>query len=960
MTPVAKKHELATLSKANKDLSLLIDEDLQKESELLQKLIKEVYEANQKVKESHTKRVQETNEKLKHLNREIDTLKKDIDDKDQATTTEQFNHLLKSKDDIYEALNSVRLFDKDYIVTHPLSTHITLLMNDIDALLSTYKDSQDSINETYLSPITKETLAFATDLFKKTETTMTQFFLDNTTFNTKKTAYLTHTESFKTLIKTINHALTDVENSRTHFFFTSEDETYLDDKIDSMYDKAITKINQKLDDLEASFKQDIETINYDLETLETETLETFKQKYKKQLESEQKTKETLEEDLDQLRFDIMKAEKNEDLKQLKTLLKQYEQKEKQNLSLYEEKVKQLAEQKIKKHRQKLLNARKHLELTHEDEKFKLLVQLEKEKIKFKESSTLFKLREDQKALEFDLQVNHALVNELKTFTTKAYQFKKHHLTFVESIKSLAYAYQTAIYKDTLDQLNTLTKAKQSVKEAELALAESLRMHAYEQDMFNARLKAAFDKTKENIGMQYQVQTHLKNKLNTEKTDHIETIKAQEDAKNDLIYEHSRIEIAEKEYELQLIKIRSLYDNEVDLTKSQAERLNIGMDVNETMVKTTVESQILFAEQQIKFAEKEYEARLENVERTKRQELEYAEQKLYKAEQPYLYEQKDIEDARDTKLEDLSYRLALFTDEKDRKKLKEQEESITAHYQEKLDALQEKRDHDQNIKRYKSQIDAAIKRADQGVKDAQDLKEKTIQTFEELLDQSKEKRDLFNKRKSGTLIPYIKKQSTTTAEQRLDEALEEAKAQRDDKIKDPKETIAQLEEKLNSLKEEKQSDTSDIDDRLATLFTEHHNTIQAIDAQKKETIKTILADIEKTKAVFSKARNEVKSLTVNSHYKDLKRTLLRQVKKAEAAFDQTLAKTKKAHTTTYKKHLKALDQKTKTLNKTLDPLIKSYKRYLKNATSSQEAKIKPIIKQLDDKRKDYKAAIEANY
>ncbi|MFW6319476.1 MAG: hypothetical protein ACOC1L_04770, partial [Bacillota bacterium] len=352
--------------------------------------------------------------------------------------------------------------------------------------------------------------------------------------------------------------------------------------------------------------------------------------------------------------------------------------------------------------------------------------------------------------------------------------------------------------------------------------------------------------------------------------------------------------------------------------------------------------------------------LENVERTKQQELEYAEQKLYKAEQPYLYEQKDIEEARDTKLEDLSYRLALFTDDKDRKKLKEQEESIKAYYQEKLDALKEKQDNDQNIKRYKSQIDAAIKRADQGVKDAQDLKEKTIQTFEELLEQSEEKLNLFNKRKSGTLIPYIEEQSTTTAKQRLDEALEEARAQRDDKIKDPQENIKRLEEKLATLKEEKQSDTSSIDDHLNTLYNMHHEKIHAIDTQTKNTIETIEENTLKTKAIFNKAHENVKSLTLNTHYKELKITLLRQVKKAEKAFDQALTKTKNAHTTTYKKHLKTLDHKAKTLNKALHPLIKSYKRYLKTATTSQEAKIKPIIKQLDDKRKDYKAAIEANY
>ena len=958
---MAKKHELATLSKANKDLALLIDEDLQKESELLQKLIKEVYEANQKVKEGHIRRVQETNQKLNHLNREIDALKKDIDTQDKEITTEQFNYLLKSKDQIFDALNTMRLFDNEYLIKHPIHTHLSMLKERIKSLITAnVKESSARFDETFLGPLTDRTLSWVERLFKDTETTFETFYTNHSNYQKATETFQDHNTRFKNSLASFENTLLEVFNERTHFYYTSTEDDFLSEKIERLYERAVGKIETRIETLKTTFEQKIQAIDDELETLEKDTLEKFKQKYAKRLESEIKLKESLQDDLKKLRFDIMKAEKTQDIKRLNQLLATYDKKEKQNLSLYQEKVKQLAKNKTKRQRDKLLKARKALELKFEDDTYKAKLQLESEKLKFKESSALFKVREDQKALENDQKVNSQLIAKIKHFETEFMQFKKAILHFSQAMHKLATVQTSTFLKDSIEELKSIEALQKSFQTLQLKLTKQLADKSHNEKIFGAHLKQALLETKENIAHQQKLQAVLKNQNTQLKRKEIDSIRAQEDAKNELIFQNTRIEIAEKEFELQLIKIQSLYENEVDLTKSQAERLNIGMGVNETMVRTTVESQILFAKQQIKFAQKEYEARLENIERARAQELEYAQQKLTKLEQPYLYERKQMLEARDSKLETLEYRLALFVEDKDRLRLEEQRDKLKDYYEQALKDLAQKQTEDPQIIRYKNQIEAAEKRAEKGRADAKALKEKTIVTFEELLQQSEEKLELFTNREDTKLVPYIESASATTAKTRLDEAVEEAKAQRDEKIEAPKKRIEELETMLKDLTVAPEAVSTETTEAIDAVAKQHLEVMEALNNELDSTIQAIQSEKAETDKTFDEAISQVESNSIVKHQSELKANLLRQVKKQEAALDQNVQKALISLEQSHKQKLKDLDQEALLLNKNLNQTIRAFKRYIKSKTTKETPKLKPIRKSLEEQRKTNKTAIEDRY
>ena len=118
---------------------------------------------------------------------------------------------------------------------------------------------------------------------------------------------------------------------------------------------------------------------------------------------------------------------------------------------------------------------------------------------------------------------------------------------------------------------------------------------------------------------------------------IKNEKIKEEANSEIIYQESLINIAKKEHELQLIKVESLYENERNLAEEQIERINLGVKVNDAFVKTTLENQLLFATQQIKCAQSEYEIRIESINLTLNQELDYANKKIDYYRQKYEYQ-----------------------------------------------------------------------------------------------------------------------------------------------------------------------------------------------------------------------------------------------------------------------------------------------------------------------------------
>ncbi len=956
---MAKKHELATLSKANRDLALLIDEDLQKESELLQKLIKEVYEANQKVKEGHLRRVEETNDKLAALNKEIDALKEDIDTR-ETSTAEQFQHLLTARDDIHASLRSLRLFDARYLRDHPFSVHLTMLKNRIKAFFATERQRDIGVGEAIIEPLKTHTLTWVEQLFDSTEDVFANRLDGETAIPSLIEKHNEGFEAFKKGLESLRQGLRIADEERTHFFYTSTEDDFFSEKIDRMYERAVGKLEQRIKESQASCEEKLARIDDELETLESDTLDQFKQKFQKRLEAEKKLRSTLQDDLKQLRFDIMTAEKQRDEKKLAALLKAYDRKEKQNLSLYEEQVKRLASQKTKRQRDKLLAQRKTIERKHEDETYKLKIQLETEKLKFKESTALFKVREDHKALENDRKVNARYVDELKRFHQGLADYNKALIRFAEGLQKIVLAEHGDFALAELKALERLNELKRTFKTLELDLAERLKTKADDEDRFVLTLQKALDETAENINYATRHKALLEKQNRQEKHADINRIRAQEDAKNERIYLEGQMEVAEKEYELQLLKIRSLYQGEIDITKSQAERLNVGMGVNEAMVRTTVESQRLFAEQQIKFAHKEYDARVENIERARAQELEYAQQKLAKAEQPYLYERKALLEERDEKLETVEYRLALFVEEKDREELESQKARLIEHYTERLEKLESDKENDALIIRYNKQIDAAEQRAKKAKEDAEGLKQKTVETFESLLKQSEEKLEMFERREDSKLIPYIESESTSTAKGRLEEALAEAKAQRDEKIAEPQGKIAAIDEKLRQLEADTAIDVEAFEAERMALAEEHYQAMQAIDARYRDEFKNLDERTQATASAFDDARKKLDTVEAKIPVESLKAELLKELKIAKSSLESATKKQLDNLQADVKATLSELDADRVQLEKALQSTIRAFKRYLKSVTRGQDPKLKPIQKRLEEEHKANITAIDAKY
>ncbi len=952
------KYALTTLSQANKDLALLIDEDLQRESELLQKLIKEVYEANQKVKDSHTKRVQETADKLNALNKEIDDLKKDIDQKDQTTTIEQFNYLLKSRDDIFEALNTVRLFNNDYIEEHPINTHLVMLKNRFIELLENRDDIQQTLPT--LDNVKELVVNYLKDLEANTEA----YFQDNFMKAPKYLEILEGENPYLTIVEPLLNKYQETFNTfitkQSHFFSTALDDDHLSEKINAMYKNTVETMEEKIARAKEKFETKYKELDAQITTIEDETLNQLKGQYERRLVDEKQMRENLQDDLKQLRFDIMSAEKRKDEKALEALLKTYEKKQKQNLSLYEEKVKRLAQTKTKRMRTKLLKARKRLELKHQDELYKLNLQLEVDKLKFTESRVLFKMREDQKALEDDHKHVHQFSTQLKKSHQAIVQYQKDLLSLIEAIEKLFIVQLSTHLKQNIETFTKLETFENNLKVVELQLAKALKLITYQERMFKLNLDHAFKKTTIDLTIQNEIRMVLKERVKEENLGKVERIRAQEDIKNELIFQQALIEIAEKEYELQLIKVKSLYDNEVNITKNQAERLNIGIGVNETMVKTTVESQILFAQQQIRFAEKEYDARLENIEYALTQELDYAEAKLRASEQKYIYDHNTLVKERDAKLEDISYRLALFTEQKDRKKLKDQEQMIEEEYQVKLDKVEEARKSDLQIQRYQKQINAAKSRAEKAKDDALKLKNRTIETFEDLLKQGEEKLEQFSNKDSKTLVPYIESEASTTAKSRYDEAFNEAKDLLKEKTKDPKEQIENLEIRLKELEKETSIDTSTYAERLDGIKEKHFTAIEKLETDLNVKVSAIQSEQQKFLEEMDSATEKAEESVLIEEQASLKNTLLNQVKQQDQQFTQKHKARLQELDSLEQNQLSWIDETISKIDKRLDQTIRAYKRYLKSTSSSQSEKQKNIQTALKEQLKNNKIAIEQKY
>ena len=111
MAKTYKSNLPKVISKANRDISTIIESDIASEARLLQELVNQVRDANLEVKKNNNQRITETKRKLSELDEEISNLNSSIDLVDRETVIQQLNEMIDAENKIFTARQEVRFFD---------------------------------------------------------------------------------------------------------------------------------------------------------------------------------------------------------------------------------------------------------------------------------------------------------------------------------------------------------------------------------------------------------------------------------------------------------------------------------------------------------------------------------------------------------------------------------------------------------------------------------------------------------------------------------------------------------------------------------------------------------------------------------------------------------------------------------------------------------------------------------
>jgi len=475
-----------------------------------------------------------------------------------------------------------------------------------------------------------------------------------------------------------------------------------------------------------------------------------------------------------------------------------------------------------------------------------------EKIKFEEAKILYKIKSDFQALQGDLDINKKRMINLKDFLDtkvtvckKIYDFKlelRHGELRIMKENEILEQSLISSFKDLLIALKTVENSRI------IALKENLNNHSIIKIEQEFQVKKSIELIKLDQELTHIDKLILKMRNETL----IKNEKIKEEANSEIIYQESLIDIANKEHDLQLVKVTSLYENERNLAEEQIERINLGVKVNDAFVKTTLENQLLFASQQIQCAESEHEIRVESINLTNSQELQYANKKINYYRQKYDYEKSKINKELDDKLEDLNYKLLLFTDQKDNKEIKAKIKMLKAKYNAMIEDIEKVEMEDIEIIRYEKVIEAANNRAEEAISEALSLKNQTIDSFQILFDQTKLKYDIIKEtdqtEETKGIMPVLNNTAVSTANVRLQKATEEAEMLFKEKIIIPKQIIEETKEKLVDLISSKEADkfVEEQKELKKRKMDEHQGLIKKLEEDKDTALQLIEAELEKAK------------------------------------------------------------------------------------------------------------------
>ena len=971
MAKTFKSNLPKVISKANRDISTIIENDIAAESKLLKELVDQVLSANLEVKKKNNQRITETKRKLAELDEQILNLNVSIDLVDRETVIQQLNEMIDAENKIFTARQEIRFFDNGK--TPDRLDNLDIIYRELISSIQKVNVYEQQFREGLLNSnnllftkqvaVTNEIIKIMDDLFDKKRLYVTDEMAKRNELLAKIQLL---EDEFNSYIDANLDVCTSLSTVSSSIFTNIDDDIFISEKIQIDHENVLLQINTSLDMLKEKYEQRKIEINQTYENYETSVNEKLEAKNLQYLEQERKEQEAIEQKLKKIRLQIIQAEKKNDNSSIRKLMKQFEKIEKSKSLKVAKQVSKEVGTITRKTLIKTTNQLQALELKYVSDLNKNEHALILENIKYEEAKILYKIKSDFQALQGDIEINKKRMINLKDFldtkldvTKKIFGLKlelRHAELQIMKDNELLEQSLIASFKELLLDL------KQVENSRIIVLKENVTNHSIIKVEQEFQVKRSIELIKLD-----QVLTDI-DKLILQKYNEtlIKNEKIKEEANSEVIFQESLINIAKKEHELQLIKVTSLYENERNLAEEQIERINLGVKVNDAFVKTTLENQLLFASQQMKCAESEYEIRVESVNLTHSQELEYANKKINYYRQKYEYEKSKIYKELDDKLEDLNYKLLLFTDDKDNKEIKKKIVVLKSKFSKMIEEIEKVENQDIEISRYEKVIVAADARAEAAIGEALSLKNQTIDSFEVLFNQTKQKYDLIMEtdqtEETKGIMPVLNNTAVSSANDRLQKAISEADELYNDKIVVPTETIQQTKEMLVNLTSSKEADDfiHEQKELKKQKVTEHQGLVDLLIKDKEKALLLVENELEQTKEAN-------KQELANLHINIFKDASYRDQANVEDDYVDLSSKETSKHDNYIKivsdfrnLRLKNHDKIAKDTYVMIKQTYKPYKRYIRFASKGLNAKKKELAREYSKKLKKIRSEVQTHY
>lgn len=878
---------VANQDKINQDLAVLIDQDLKQEQALLKALIEEILKANEKIKNAHFERVEDTEAKLKVLNAEIRKIRKNIRAQDDIVLEKRLTLLKETKKDYFHVVSELRLKDVKEHFTQPLKKHLKNLSESLVSEVKTYlpnriKDFQTPIQD-FFSALQAYVQSEREGSFLKLQAQADLYPNVSDQINDA-------VQPLKPLILAFKKHLETNLEKHIAAFDTSELDELLKDIEDTtqqdlkLIDEQMTAVDEALADdlkqMDDAFKQEkkavfnayVKELPSDLDKTDSDRLNKALNDLQKQIDKarDKEALSSLEKEYKKIQADYFKTPVGKMAKKVEKEFKGAE----------------------KKHRKdKIAKQNEHLEQTYE-----LKMQSIERSMQCVIDGASLKLRTAIDRLEASETTYHQTIDLFEKYLLDIFQFEKSMRQLLANLQSK----KVMLHRHNAE-LNLLKEAylqryKKIVQRLEIQTLQAIEERQKDFQKLQVKLNSQLEKERLEIVKLYGLtkiidqRLRLVNRAKVAKLDEIQSLKFQ------IFQDEADIKLAEKEYDIQVLKAQSVYDHERAINKVQTERIDAGVHVNKAMVQATVKRQVNFADQQIRFADAELAARLEHIEYTLQQELSYTEETLGHHEKAYEQARSELELDYQSKKQSIEQKKKLFQHSTMLNKVLQEEADLEMSMEEKRQAFEDKVAHDINIHRYREQIAKAKEHAEASKADAMRLHDQDVASFEALKQESLERlANVENMMAEPNLLPYHQEQENDIATQRLQEMLDSAEIFLHEKLKTPKQRIEESQKRLLALEKESAS-SQELNELLLQeneLQESYLSTLETLSDKAERDIAAIDQTFQQSKASSQPLIDRIdQELSIDitlseAQLKDLEHREIKTIKTIESQLEREL-------------------------------------------------------------------------